>query len=373
MERTVLCVAPPRLGGLDLLIPILCELKAQNQNTTFAVVIEDSRAYAAMQRSEVLAEAFERTVSKFWLIPSHERNERKLFGYLRRVIPFISVLLFAFVRRPRIFLHAAKSHRWLIWVLYKAVGICGGKTFVHPSIMGLPLTSDEHEEDKPAILADYRLAFRILPEVSPKNRTVSIGFPRLYPSWKKTVENHATRVRRELCRDGIASGNSALVAIFVSSVVEGVFGADDLMSWANDVADALDKHYPGAVLLVKPHPMLSGELLEKVISVFSQRILKTETHAGCLSAVSDVVVTSHSSTIIDALSAGVPTIGFQAMTKQWLARHTDGSRYMKLCSLRAGCEEELSGHLDTVRSGRYIPPDIESALGHVNDLSILKS
>ena len=89
-----------------------------------------------------------------------------------------------------------------------------------------------------------------------------------------------------------------------------------------------------------------------------------------MAASSQLVISHHSSTIVDSMGLLVPSIHYQNFTPHWLQRHPDGSFCLKLNPLWARDEDELRKCIATALSKNYHVPKIETILGHKEDVSM---
>lgn len=354
-------LAPPRIGGLDVLVPMLCELRASGAISGCCVVIEDRKAFDALPDNALLHSLLYENADRVWPLFADGSATAGMFGRIARLTGFARLFAGILSRRDVMFIHACKHRRRLVGAIAGLVRMRGGKTLFHPASMALPANGTRVDLTR----ADAEIVTIFAPEgyeTALGRVAVSLGYPRAMPGWQARVgawiDARNGRAERTT-RRGNRTADAPRIATFMSSTVDNVFEAADLEKWSDALGRALRKVYPKARVAIKPHPLSSPEEVARTLLSFSgQEAVIVHEHPTAVCAMSDVVVTPHSTTVIDALASGKPTVGFQELTEKWLARHPDGSRYLKFCALWARTETELEQALLTVREGRYVAPEL---------------
>ena len=103
-------------------------------------------------------------------------------------------------------------------------------------------------------------------------------------------------------------------------------------------------------------------------SVEEFRIL--DLHAGVIASASDVVISAHSSVIIDALGMNVPTILHQNFTPHWLIRHPEVSSFLKLKNPHSYNEKTLVSELNNFKDKEREVSNIGKTLKHKDNFEV---
>jgi hypothetical protein len=254
--------------------------------------------------------------------------------------------------------------------------IMGGRVYEH--FQGLVLTLDRLPKTKNKDGSEDTPFLGFGPHDPPflaaqgKSLVHLVGYPRLFPAWiSRLREVSEGYLRNELQRLDLPP-DRPVITLFLASTVPGVFTLPELETWITDSVDALRLVMPEAVVLLKPHPMQNMDHLELFLQKCGYENLAISfLHPAVLAKGSGLVIAHHSSTIIDAMALGIPTIQFQDLTPHWLERHPEGSSFLKLGPLWAKNKEELEHQIRTALSDDYSVPDIAPVLLHKMNLEPL--
>jgi len=202
----------------------------------------------------------------------------------------------------------------------------------------------------------------------------TIGYPKLFNEWQKVVRENGKRYLEEEVGTSLLHSQQGVVSLFLGSTVPGIFSLEELEDWLVSCVLAVQKQLPRWTILIKPHPMQKIDHLHELIHhLESTKILVSFLNPSVLASQSNLVITHHTSTIIDALVFGVPTIQYQCFTEHWLRRHPEGSSFLQLQHLWAQTREELEEKITDALSESYEYPDLPSKLGHRKNLGPILS
>jgi hypothetical protein len=367
-------ILPPRLGGLDLILPLYIKLKEHNPKIKIEIIFMDDKAYRDLFRDDFLYPEVKNCVDRIYRL-----KPQKGIKFVNRIHSFINtipLLIQILTCRNPFLIHSILEESLFIKLVSKVVRIRGGKIYTHmPSLhitIGVAAPDKEFGKapDMDAFLyfgkADTAyLANRDFP------RYIQIGYPRLFSFWKKYIRHKSPAlVKNELKKNNLPS-ISKIVTVFVPSTVENVFNVSELEDWLKSVLNILRINFPEDVIFLKPHPLQKMEILEKVTKkINNKKIIISYLHAGILASSSQLVISHHSSTVVDSMGLSVPSIHYQKFTTHWLERHPDGSFCLKLDPLWAQNESELMDCISIALSKNYIVPKIENVLGHNENVSM---
>ena len=116
---------------------------------------------------------------------------------------------------------------------------------------------------------------------------------------------------------------------------------------------------------MKPHPMQKMKNVLKVIEELSDpQCVISFVHSGLLAAQAKIVISHHSSTIIDAMALNVPVIHHQVFTEHWLKRHPDGITQLELGQIRTSNIVDLDLELEDVEQKKNIHSNLIENVKH---------
>ncbi len=370
---TLFSILPPRLGGLDLIMPLYLKLKELNPKIKIEIAFMDDKAYEDLFHNDFLYSEVQNYTDKIYRLKPKKGGKirNRLFSLLNSLPLFIHILT---ARNP-ILIHAILEETLFTRLLSKVVRIRGGKVFTH--MASLHITIGVSAPDRvfgKAPDMDAFLYFGKADTIYLKNRFpkfVQLGYPRLFSSWKENILGKSPElVKKEIEKNNL-SPNSELVTIFLPSTVKNVFNISELKDWMISVLNILRNDFPEAIIILKPHPLQEMAVVEQVLKDLDYKnFILSYMQAGILAASSKFVISHHSSTIVDSMGLSIPSIHYQEFTPHWLRRHPDGSFCLKLSPLWARNEDELRKCIATALSKNYHVPKIEKALGHNEDVSM---
>lgn len=196
--------------------------------------------------------------------------------------------------------------------------------------------------------------------------SVVIGFPRLYPSWIETIS------RSEEAARWLAGKRGRTVSILTRGETADpgpqIMPNRRLHEILVAAIEELRSADPFCSIILKPHPLQDQSVLLEMTRRYENVTLSHE-HPGVLAFVSDLVVTTWSCTILDALALGRPSIEFFIPNDYFLSVYPAGSAFRNLGIPAAESRYEFADVLRHVTAPDYVMPDVASLYEHEPDLS----
>ncbi len=367
-------IIPPRLGGLDLILPLFIKLKTQYPNIKIEIVFMDDKAYNDLPRDEFLYKEVKDCTDKIYHLKPQKGGKlrNRIFSFLNSLPLFIQILT---TYNP-VLIHSTLEESLFIRLLSKVVRMRRGKIFTHLPSLHITIGVSPRDRNFGKVPdMDAFLYFGNADLAYLKNRKfpnfIQMGYPRLFSIWKENViDKSPVMVEKELKEKNLSS-TLKLSTVFVPSTVESVFNIDELRDWLKSVLEILRESFPQDLILLKPHPLQKMEIVEDVLRDMNDgNISISFLHAGILAASSQLVISHHSSSIVDSMGLHIPYIQYQRFTPHWLQRHPNGSSCLELDPLWARNENELRKCIVKAISKDYFVPEIEKSLGHKENTSM---
>ncbi len=372
--KTLITIAPLRVGGLDMLLPVFIKIKEAAPSTNIILVFLEISTYDELKKNPFLYGRYIAVVNSIVFLKKEQfrKSIKGTFTVGLNLSKFLLKLLLA----PDVVVFQSRGlESPLMKMISYIVRKKRGRIYEHSNSLGF---FDERKlktkftPDK----CDGHICFssddvKYL-KLEGKKKIHPIGYPRLYRDWKDLViKVSKNELETESARLGL-SLDARFVSVFLGSTVEGLFDLDELEQWIEVVLESIRSRLNDDIILIKPHPMQNMEHLEICLKKLNYKnVAITFLHPCVLSVGSKLVITHHTSTVVDAMAFKAPTIQFIRLTQKWLKRHPEESSFIKLGVLWAENEEEFAERIDEALSAEYSPPDIERGLRHKEDISFL--
>jgi len=375
-RKTLLSIAPPKIGGVDFLLPMFLAIKKQKDDISIELLIVNKmlgdELYAnkfLMDELELLSVnitsiGWEPKKISFQNVIGNRKVMINLFNSIVRLLLFIFKLI---LDKNVIMIHAGTVRRGLMRVLACVVHYRGGEVYAHNKVMTITFGRDDVGIREREGCEDGVLLFENSSCVGGAYHV--IGYPKLYDAWTDLIKDRGLDFRKNSLN---ADSGAMVVSLFLSSIVDNVFNADDYEEWLCEVLFVIEDIFPEAIVLIKPHPPVSRYrgIIESIINGSSIKyIVVTDVHSGVVASASDLVVSSHSSVIIDAMSVNVPVVFHQFFTEHWKVRHPEKSSFLHLGLLHSQDKHSLKIAIWAVLENSYLVPDVRSILNHKENLS----
>lgn len=170
-----------------------------------------------------------------------------------------------------------------------------------------------------------------------KARCVEMGYQLLFPAWRDLV------AQSPYCRT-YPRGTRLEVVLFTRGETPGRPPEENVVPHANlvrlldDIVSALDDSGRDWHLRIKPHPIQDVGFLRRLAADRANIEIVYEAPA-LLAATADLAISTYSSTVVDTLAFGVPTIEYFFETPFFRAKHPTGSPFPELGAMKARCSD----------------------------------
>jgi hypothetical protein len=376
-KLTIIVVAPSRVGGLDVIVPVLQRIKELYDEVKIIGFFLDDRVLVKMNRDKLLKIATDSVFTKKLVF----RKSNIRFRNLRKVLlqPLILAKLTASIvgtSKP-IMLHAGDVTKGGFKMLSVLVHANGGKVYKYPGSMVISSGKSPNKSVAPGTEGDGYLCFNTveadLARSAGFGKIYKIGYPRLYDSWIDFIWKVSTDQRlMDLPRMSETAGQKQVILVLLSSTVPGVFETGELNIWFDEVIVTLRRAFPKAHILIKPHPMQDSEQLKQLSNSLEHgREIVTYSHTAALAALSDFAISCSSSVIIDVLAMSTPLVLHQRFTDHWRRRHPELSSYLLPGVPHSTDKKGLAAAIQEITAPNYQIPDIKGWLNHFEDFSFL--
>ena len=358
-----------RLGSVDVIVPVLYEIKLRYPDVRIWIVFMEDRAYTQLTRDSFLMNTVENLSYRI------VRVRIGSYGFLIRLVGMVSffpVLNAMIVKTGYTLLHSRGVASLKMKILSRICRVRYGRFLEYPKqhVPIFPRLVDVRfkGEEGDGYLCFSAKDVPFLRETG-RNNVFPIGYPRMFASWLAYVYQAATtyvsnEVPGELDND--------VIAVFLGSTVEGIFGLDEQRMWIITVISELRRVLPSSWILIKPHPTSDPEALAAILEeVGDTRSLLTYLHPSLLAAKSCFVIARHSSTIVDGLAAGRRVILYQKFTRSWMKFHPEKSIYPQLGAELAENSKELRYLVSNAINATEEAVDVSSRFGHVENIELL--
>lgn len=374
----VFSLAPPRLGGLDMLLPIFMEMKLYG-NVYIELVIDDNSLIDQLSKDPFLSKQVTDIIDKVTLLPKKEIRSStnklaKISSILMLLINILGLLKrLSFSKNP-VLMHSGSVKTMMTGFLAKITKRKGGVTIGHFKVMDRLAVNDKYVTKKNLLeFGDFFICFNKQDvkswSLESQNQTIEIGYPRLYKSWLETLKISSKKYLEDDLNITLDGKAESLVSIFLPSTVKGIFEERELKEWIQEVIFCLDSVFPDALIVLKPHPMQNITIVEEALAEINNKSSNiTYLHSGLLASQSILIVSHHSSTIIDALALNKPVVQHHKFTEHWLKRHPEGSSLLGLGQSWTQDKIELKSELNKIQKNLWIKPNFKHNIGHRDNL-----
>lgn len=374
----IFSLAPPRLGGLDMLLPIFVEMKLYG-DVYIELVVDDYSLLNQLERDVFLSNQVTNIIDRITVLPKkeirNESNKIKIFFsiliLLKNIIGLLRRIIFS---KNSILMHYGSVKTLMIGFLSKIIRWKGGLTIGHFKVMDRLAPNDKFIRKKNSSeFGDFFICFNKQDvqgwSQKSQDKTIEIGYPRLYKSWLGILNTLSKKYLEDDLNIAIDDKTKSIVAIFLPSTVKGIFEESELIEWIHEVIFCLNHVFPNDLIVLKPHPMQNIKLVEEVlVKMNCKNNTISYIHPGLLASQATLVVSHHSSTIIDALALNKPVIQHHNFTKHWLKRHPEGSSLLNLGQYWTQNKIELTTALENIKKNQWINPDFINSIGHRDNL-----
>ena len=201
----------------------------------------------------------------------------------------------------------------------------------------------------PVSLVDWLMVFnqrhaKTVADKAGKTQLIETGYQLLFPAWRELVRQST------YCRSYPHDVRFEVV-LFTRGETPGRPPEDNIVPHANleklfrDIVASLDDTGRDWHLRIKPHPIQDVDVLSRLIAGRDNIEIVYEAPA-LLAATADLAIATYSSTVVDTLALGVPTIEYFFETPFFQAKHPAGSPFPGLGAVKARNSAEFVKGLD---------------------------
>ncbi len=389
--RKIFSIAPPRLGGIDLLLPIFIEMKLRS-NVFIEIIFENESVFNQLKRDSFLYQKLSDTVDKVSFIRREKIGSKsslikKIYNIPTFAFELISIIHRISMSEEPILMHSKCLEDRLIAILGKITKIKRGMIVGHYKLMtlfansgvgikrdmdGKVISSDliSNERDRGDIFLCFNNTYAESQNVSSKTDYINIGYPRLYDSWIDSIAQDSKFSITDEEFEFTDLNNNKLSVLFLPSTVKNIFEKHELKKWIYEVIECLLKVFPSRLIILKPHPMQNIKYIESIISAINYDSCQISfLHPALLASKAEIVISHHSSTILDALAFQVPVIQHQTFTKHWIESHPEGSEFLRLGHAWTQNSKSLIKELIKIKNNQWSHPDFMKSISHENNIN----
>ena len=376
--KYVFSVAPPRLGGIDMLLPIYMEMKRAG-SVNIELIFFDDLAFRQLKRDDFLFWQITECVDKISLLSKNKVKTSsnlaiKFFYLILFIIKVLGILYRITITQKPVMMHSGQVSTFFLGALHRAIKRKKGFTVGHFNLMNLFINDDRKQLNVQGDFGDIFICFNKKNisswDKSSKNKCIEIGYPRLYEPWLSNLrKNSKYYVQKHI--EKTAAGLLSMAVLFLPSTSK-FFEEEELKVWILEVVYCISEQFDDALIVLKPHPMQNLKHLDSILNdLNNKRCILSFLHPGILAAEAKLVVSHHSSTIVDALALETPIIQHQNFTSHWLARHPEGSCFLELGHPWTKDVDDLMRELKRIKNNEWIPPNFLRSIGHKNSIKYL--
>lgn len=201
------------------------------------------------------------------------------------------------------------------------------------------------------------------------SRLIETGYQPLFPAWRDIVE------QSPYCL-GYPRGSCLEVILFTRGETPGRPPEENVVPHANlkilfeDIVNALEDTGRDWRLRIKPHPIQDVDFLRDLIANRANVEIVYEAPAF-LATTADLAISTYSSTVVDTLAYGVPTIEYFYETAFFKTKHPTGSPFPELGAMKARNKSEFIRSLKDALSNPVVPNTTLSSLSIKPNFSFL--
>jgi len=375
----IFSVVPPRLGGIDMLLPIYLEMK-RSGSVNIELIFVDDFVFRQLERDDFLFAQVSNCVDKISFLPKKniKASSNPVIMFYRLLLFFLkfSGVLYRIINTHKpVMMHSGRLSSSLLRIFHQAIKFRGGCTVAHFNLMLLDVSNDKKKINAQDDFGDIFICFDKKNvsswDNSSKNKCIEIGYPRLYESWLEILRNNSKYYVQKHIKE-TAAQMLPLVVLFLPSTVKDVFDDDELKDWIFETVSCLSEHFDDALIVLKPHPMQNFKHLVSVLDELNnQKCIVSFLHPGILAAEAKLVISHHSTSIFDALASKTPVIQHQNFTPHWLQRHPEGSFLLDLGHPWTKNVDDLMVELNKIKNNEWVPPNFVEHIGHRNSIKAL--
>lgn len=389
---------PNRLGHLDVILPLIYELKSKNEKLKLHLVYTEKDQFELLKKNKILFDIAAQ-VGKISFISLPENSSNKLIKFFLSKLSFLFlcpvIAPLAFSKRS-VFLCYSSVEGFRSKFIYYLNKINGGRTYTYMGAIssyrecfrryfyddGTPRQEFLERKKRPekntadGLLIYNKDNIQYLKAIGYNNFKI-IGYPLLFDNFRHFLRVNYKKYLEIEVHDHVKKKKNIYVSIFINKFW-GRWGGRDIKWLEATLASAvrcIKSHDPSALILVRPHPTLSEEQLNEIIDkVEVKDIVITYLHPSIMAMASKYVISlAQSTTFIHVMSMDTPYIEYGLMPDHTYEIFPEGSLFAEFGTIVAKNEKEL---MSALQEGIYQDSGIKrfnKLINHKTDLSLFES
>lgn len=377
--KHVFSVVPPRLGGIDMLLPIYLEMKRCG-SVNIELIFVDDFVFRQLERDDFLFAQVSNCVDRISFLTKKniKASSNPVTMFYRLLLGSLKLLgvLFRIINTHKpVMMHSGRLSSFLMRIFHQTIKFRRGCTVAHFNLMRLNVSKDKKKVNVQDDFGDIFICFDKKTVSSwdnlSKSKCIEIGYPRLYESWLETIRDNSKYYVQKHIKE-TAAQKLPLVVVFLPSTVKEVFDDDELKDWIFEIVSCLSEHFDDALIALKPHPMQNLIHLGSVLKELNNpKCIVSFLHPGILAAEAKLVISHHSTSIFEALASKTPVIQHQNFTRHWLKRHPEGSFLLDFGHPWTKNVDDLMVELSKIKNNEWVQPAFVEYIGHRNSIKAL--
>lgn len=200
-------------------------------------------------------------------------------------------------------------------------------------------------------------------------KTSIAGYQLTYPAWLELISKFSSQIRN-------VKSQLLEVVLFTRGETPGRAPEDNIVSKQNlkvligDILDGLDHLGRNYRVRIKPHPIQDVDFLRTVVNS-RKNVSITYQPPSVLVSSADLTISTYSSTVIDAIIFGVPTIEYFFESSFFKKKHPTGSPFIQYGVLPARNRVEFFDALSKIASNDFSKIDFNSKFDMVGNTKFM--
>lgn len=179
------------------------------------------------------------------------------------------------------------------------------------------------------------------------------GYPKAYPAWTDRAKREAKNITTTK-----KIGRRPVISVFTRGEAkcdrQHLMPNNHLKKILTDVLNALPIHYPDCLIYVKPHPYQDLALTRRLVRGYGNAKIVFD-HPSVLTVMSNLVIATFSTTIVEAVCLGIPAIEYFIPNEYFYSAYPQGSHFRQMGVMWCENESGLMRCLEKTSSKAFCP------------------
>lgn len=207
----------------------------------------------------------------------------------------------------------------------------------------------------------------------PDQELLMSGYPPFFRQWRAHVVDQARQAN-------VGGHSRPLFVVFARGPVSHKKDGDQIISAAmerrllSDIVETVFERWPGATIWIKPHPYQDAAFIHS-LSESRPRVSVTSLSVHRLSALADIAISTFSSSSLDALAYGKPSIEYFVESASFRAAHEGGSPFgafgVAICRTKDDLRQSLADALPEASKPQVLPSGALADIANEENVSEL--